>query len=179
VKRMLRYRPSPAFVLAFIALSVALGGTATALRGHDTVSKDDIRRGAVGKSEVRTDSIGKAELIEDVITGGQVAESTLQGVATASGLTHFAVVDDNGVRSRSRNVSTTARTGEGSYNVVFNRDVSKCAYLVSLGRVLLGGSQRGEISTTLLAGLNNVVRVRTRDSDGSPSDREFHIAVVC
>ena len=83
MRRIRSYRPTPSFVLAFIALSVALGGTATALEGFDSVTKDDIRRGAVGKSEVRVDSIGQSELIEDSITGGQIIESTLGTVPNA------------------------------------------------------------------------------------------------
>ena len=84
MRRIRRYRPTPSFVLAFIALSVALGGTATALPGFDSVTKDDIRKGAVGKSEVRVDSIGQSELIEDSITGGQIIESTLGTVPNAA-----------------------------------------------------------------------------------------------
>ena len=179
MRHIMRFRPSPAFVLAFIALSVALGGTATALRGIDSVTKDDIRRGAVGKSEARADSIGKAEIIEEVITGAQVTESSLQGVASAAGLTHFAVVDDNGAPVRSRNVTGSVRTGEGTYTVAFNRTVGTCAYLASLGRVSTGGGQAGEISTTLIPGVTSALRVRTRNSDGIPADREFHIALVC
>ena len=83
MRRIRRYRPTPSFVLAFIALSVVLGGTATALPGFDSVTKDDIRRGAVGKSEVRVDSIGQSELIEDSITGRQIIESTLGTVPNA------------------------------------------------------------------------------------------------
>jgi len=83
MRRIRSYRPTPSFVLAFIALSVALGGTATALPGFDSVTKDDIRKGAVGKSEVRVDSIGQSELIEDSITGRQIIESTLGTVPNA------------------------------------------------------------------------------------------------
>lgn len=189
MRRITRFRPSPAFVLAFIALSVALGGTATALRGIDSVTKNDIRRGAVGKSEIRagavgkaeagTDSVGQLEVVEDALTGAQINEPTLQNVGTASGLTHFAVVDDNGAKARSRNVTATARTSKGSYNVVFNRTVTGCAHLASLGRVSTGGAQAGEISTTLISGVANAVRVRTFNSNGNPADREFHIALVC
>ena len=39
MSRILRHRPSPAMVVAFIALSVALAGTATALPGRNTVKK--------------------------------------------------------------------------------------------------------------------------------------------
>lgn len=41
-------RPSPAMVVAVIALIVAIGGTAVALPGKFTVGKDDLRKSSVG-----------------------------------------------------------------------------------------------------------------------------------
>ncbi len=41
-------RPSPAMVVAVIALVVAIGGTATALPGRFTVGKKDLRNESVG-----------------------------------------------------------------------------------------------------------------------------------
>jgi hypothetical protein len=107
MRRILR-RPSPAMVVAFIALVLAVTGTATALRGSNTVFKDDIARNAVGKSEIRrsavgrseaaTNSIGKSEvrrnaigqseLIEGDVTGAQVNESTLGTVPSANNANH-------------------------------------------------------------------------------------------
>ena len=189
MRRMLRFRPSPAFVLAFIALSVALGGTATALRGIDSVTKNDIRANAVGKAEIRTNAVGKAEaaadsigtleVIEEALTGAQINEPTLQGVGTAAGLTHFAVIASNGAKVRSRNMTGSGRTGQGTYNVTFNRTVSGCAYLVSLGGTTTQ-LPSGTASAAQLAGTSNGVRVRTRNAtNGNAADRSFHLALVC
>lgn len=41
-------RPSPAMVVALIALIVAIGGTAAALPGRFTVGQDDLKRSSVG-----------------------------------------------------------------------------------------------------------------------------------
>jgi hypothetical protein len=86
-------------VVAFIALLLALTGTATALRGTNSVFKDDIAPNAVGKSEIRTggvgkteaarDSVGKLELREEGevdggLTGAHILESSLGTVPQAN-----------------------------------------------------------------------------------------------
>src|SRR5215216_4859238 len=47
MKGILRRRPSPAMVVAMVALFAALTGTAAALRGHNRVRSDDIKNGQV------------------------------------------------------------------------------------------------------------------------------------
>ena len=43
----------------------------------------------------------------------------------------WAVVDSNGTLVRGNKVVSATRTGEGAYQVTFNRDVSACAYSVT------------------------------------------------
>ena len=80
--------PSPALVIAFIALVAALGtGTGVALTGTNTVTADDIRRNAVGASEikknavraseVRRNAVGSSEVRDNSLTGADIDESTL------------------------------------------------------------------------------------------------------
>jgi hypothetical protein len=57
MQRFIPRRPSPAMLVAFMALFVALGATATALPGRNGVKKDDIVRGAVGTSEAANNSL--------------------------------------------------------------------------------------------------------------------------
>jgi len=104
MSRILRRRPSPAMVVAFIALGVALAGTASALPGKSRVRKDDIARAAVRtqhiyKNAVRTKHIRarnvtrskiarraiNSELVgQDAITGENVVESSLSTVPNSS-----------------------------------------------------------------------------------------------
>jgi hypothetical protein len=80
--------PSPALVIAFIALVAAIGtGSSMALSGKNTVRADDIRRNAVGaseikrnavrSSEVRANAIGSSEVRSNSLTGDDIDESTL------------------------------------------------------------------------------------------------------
>jgi hypothetical protein len=104
MSRIMKRRPSPAMVVAFIALGVALAGTANALPGKNRVRKDDIARAAVRtkhiyKNAVRTKHIRarnvtrskisrraiNSELVgQDALTGENIVESSLSTVPNAS-----------------------------------------------------------------------------------------------
>jgi hypothetical protein len=75
--RFVKWRPSPAFVLALTALFVAADGPAVALRGVNTVFKDDIVRNAVGKSEIARNAVGDSELIDNTIDSSEVQRGSL------------------------------------------------------------------------------------------------------
>jgi hypothetical protein len=62
VKDFMKARPSPAMVVALIALFVALGGTATALSGSNTVFSDDIVNNEVQSADVRDGSLRRTDL---------------------------------------------------------------------------------------------------------------------
>lgn len=92
--------------------------------------------------------------------------------------TLFAVVDANGEPVRKCNALDSQRRDDGIYVVRFNRDVSSCAWVATIGLPDDGISPPGEIS---VAGFiqPDVVVVRTFDSLGAPADRPFHLAVHC
>lgn len=60
-------RPSPAMVVAFIALIAALSGTAVALPGKNTVDSGDIKKGNVKRSDIA----------RNAVTSGKVANRSL------------------------------------------------------------------------------------------------------
>ena len=75
-----RFRPSPAMIVACIALFVALGGTAVALNGSNTVQSDDIGPGAQVKApDVAANAVNGAKIVDNSVTGRDVNESTLNG----------------------------------------------------------------------------------------------------
>ena len=61
------HRPSPALIVAIIALIAALAGGAVALPGKNKVDKNDIKRNAVKGKQVK----------DNALTGADVDESTL------------------------------------------------------------------------------------------------------
>jgi hypothetical protein len=75
-------------VVACIALFVALGGSAVALNGQNTVQSDDLGPGAqVKAADVANNAVSGPDIVDNSVTGADVRESTLQGVnaATVSG----------------------------------------------------------------------------------------------
>jgi hypothetical protein len=94
-----RLRPSPAMVIALIALFVSLGGTAAALSGSNTVFSDDIKDNEVRSADVRDDtlsagglaaadlkpgSVGTSEAANSSLTGTDIVESSLGEVPSAT-----------------------------------------------------------------------------------------------
>ena len=58
-----KLRPSPAMVIALIALFVSLGGTAAALSGSNTVFSDDIVDNQVYSADLRNDTLAGGGLV--------------------------------------------------------------------------------------------------------------------
>jgi hypothetical protein len=62
-----------------VAVVLAMGGTATALDGTDTVEQDDLQDNSVGQREIRTNAIRRAE-----INNGAVQDAELGDIVVRS-----------------------------------------------------------------------------------------------
>jgi hypothetical protein len=174
-----RVIPSPSMLVALAALFVALGGSAYAaivVTGHNirngTVEGSDIKNGALASRDMKHDSIGGVAILESRL-------KTVPSAAQADGLTRFAVVTNAGALTRGRNAASATRTGEGRYQVVFDRDVRSCAYFATLGDTGAANPPSGQIGTSSMATNPNGVEVRTTDASGTAADRPFHLIVPC
>jgi hypothetical protein len=180
MKRRLR-APSPAMVVALIALFVSLGGSAYAVA---TIGSDDIINGSIRNRDFKDGTLRGQEAKRDGFGGGAIKESTLGQVpsafaaAFAEGLRH-AVISNVGATVRHRGVTSSAQTGEGQYQVVFDREVRNCVYAATLGDESAAGAGNGQISVTSAAANVNGVRVVTRNSQGNNENRSFHLIVSC
>ncbi len=89
MSRILRQRPSPAMVVAFIALCVALAGTASALPGRNSVKRDDIARNAVRTSDITKNAVRTRHIKARNVTRSKIARrsinSSLVGVDSLTG----------------------------------------------------------------------------------------------
>jgi hypothetical protein len=174
-----RLVPSPAMVVALVALVMAMGGSAYAL----VVTGKSIRNGTVTGKDLRNRSITGNDSRRDSIGGGSIKESTLGAVPQAI-LAHasvrFAVVNGGGQLARGRDISSVARTGDGRYQVIFNGDVRGCGYFATIGDPSAAGPpQNSQVSVSSLASNVNGVAVRTENSNGAEQDRPFHLIVMC
>lgn len=90
----------------------------------------------------------------------------------------WAVVDSDGTLARQSGATDVDRTAAGRYEVTFDRDVSDCAYVASIGTSTTATPAGGETGVSQGNDPNDVF-VRNRDSDGTFADRGFHLAVHC
>jgi hypothetical protein len=72
--RLLSKRPSPAMIVALLALFVALGGSSYAAV---KIGARDIKRGAVGTRAIANDSIRSADIHNATVSGADVQDNSL------------------------------------------------------------------------------------------------------
>ena len=74
------WRPSPALIVALVALFVALGGSAVALQGHNSVRSDDIKNGQVKEPDLAgTAAAGKVHRVKANHATTQAADPCQHG----------------------------------------------------------------------------------------------------
>lgn len=168
-----RKRPSPAMVVAMVALVVALGGTA--------IAAQTINGGAIKKQ-----TIGGGKLKQKTLTGFQINTNKLGTVPRAQRATHtyWAVVNNpsapgNSTLARSSDAGITASEGGGAVSVVFPQNISVCANVASRNNAGTTPPGAGFAQTNVSAANANAIEVRTRDEKGTPEDADFHLVVVC
>ena len=81
--------------------------------------------------------------------------------------------------AQERRDRSSSKLGTGEYEVVFGRDVTACAYNVTLGSTDTTEAPAGEAGASQRAGNAKAVAVVTRDSNGAKADRPFHLTVNC
>jgi hypothetical protein len=165
--------------VALLALFMAMGGSAYALVvtsgsiKNNTIRSQDVRNGALLGKDFRANGVG----------AGAIKESTLATVPSAlvaEASTHFAVLNAGGQQVRARGTTSAARTSEGRYQVIFDRDVRSCAYYATIGGPSAGAPpDNGQISVSSLASNVNGVDVRTENSNGAETNKPFHLLVLC
>jgi hypothetical protein len=165
--------------VALVALFMATGGSAYALVitsgsiKNNTIRSVDVRNRALGGQDVRSNGIG----------GGAVKESALSTVPSAlvtEGVTHFAVVNGGGQQVRARGTTSSARTAEGRYQVIFNRDVRACAYYATIGGPTAAAPpENGQITVSSLGSNVAGVDIRTTGANGNDANKPFHLLVLC
>jgi hypothetical protein len=87
----------------------------------------------------------------------------------------WAVVAPDGSLEHGDGVVSSAKLDTGSYEVIFRRDVTECAYVASIQH----SSQTGETLVEPRNGNANGVFVGTFTSAGAPADKRFHLIVAC
>lgn len=161
------------------------------------VTESRIADGAVTTNKIADNAVTTAKIANDAVTGDKVKESTLGAVPNSEklgglGSTAFvgtsellwALIDaDVGTASvvRSRGATGASSPGTGRYVVTFNRNITTCGIVATLGDATAETGSPGEISLDQPEG--NAVEVNTYSSAGAPEDQletnGFYLQVTC
>ena len=192
MRTLTRFRPSPALVVALLALLVALGDTGWATlsqslpRGSvgapqirtNAVTAAEIRTGAVRSAEIRNGSVGLRDLAPRARIRGPRGPTGPAGPAGAVSRL-WAVVNASGSLSRAVGTTSAGRLGAGAYEIIFAQDVTNCLYQATIGDAGNLATNNGQIVVGRRPGNAAGVRVNTRNQNGAAADRPFHLIVVC
>lgn len=195
MRAALRFKPSPALVVAVLALLVAFGETSWA-----TISQV-VPRGSVGTPQLKAGAVTSLKISRGAVTSAKIRNGTItrsdlgrsariagprgpQGPAGPAGSVSklWGVAASNGVLNRSAGTTSSARIGVGQYEVIFNQDISNCAYVATVGLPIDISNAAGAQGFAVVGkktGTVNGVRVNTRALNGNAADRGFHLVVVC
>jgi hypothetical protein len=130
MSRILRRRPSPSMIVALVALSVALAGTATALPGRARVKKDDISRAAVRSVHIKSRAIQSKHIKSRAVTRSKIAKRAV----SSNEVGQDALTGTNIVESSLATVPTASNAGNAGK--VNGRSVEKFAFVVGAGAPL-------------------------------------------
>ncbi|BCL16157.1 hypothetical protein [Micromonospora sagamiensis] len=158
-------RKAVAVTLAVLGLSLAGGGIAVAQPNEGSGAQPAVRQGQ--QPPLSPESARKAQ------------EALKQDAGTLATTVSFAVVRSNGVLARGQDVVSVTRYGVGQYEVLFNRVLSRGAYVATLGDSAdCCVPANGEISVAPRLSITTGVFVQTRNSSGTAADRPFHLHVT-
>jgi hypothetical protein len=107
MRAVLRHRPSPAMVVACIALTIALGGTSYAAI--------KLPAGSVGTKQLKKNAVTSPKVKNNAITGADVLESSLAQVPSAASAT-TATNATNATHATNASSATTAGTANAAFS---------------------------------------------------------------
>ncbi len=186
------HRPSPALVIALVALFVSVGGVgyAAATIGsaqikNNSVRSKDIRNNDVRGSDVRTGTLEGSDLKDNGLTGTDVVESTLGTVPSANSAGTAGSAGSAGFAqsaTKAGNADALGGIPAGSYprgvEIVTNDgnavtpdpakyDVAAATALCPAGKKVIGGGGSTQLVESSLDVLNAAIRSSNPDSSGT------------
>jgi hypothetical protein len=130
-----RHMPSPASVIALIALVVALGGTAYAVK---------IKRNSVGPKQLKTNAVTTKKISDGAVTGPKLANGAVTGGKLADGAVTSAKLGDGAV--------TGGKLGDGAVGRAKLESDEQVAWALVNGSTNGIVAQSGGISLALGSG---------------------------
>ena len=168
--------PSPAMVIAVIALIAGVTGSAIALPGRNSVDSNDLRRNSVATNDIKPNAVKSGKIAQNTVNGGDIREGSLGTVPSAASVTHIVrfnerltfgqdvqLVANGAVSLRARCVQN------GTIDAVAGQDgVQIYATSSTAGSFLEGDDDReGDVNG------NGAVDLETLDPADAPDDSSF------
>jgi hypothetical protein len=180
-------RPSPAMIVAVLALCLAVGGTAFAAvkLGKNAVKTKNIKNGAVTESKLGTGAVTEGKLGAGAVTEGKIANGAVSAGKLSSSAKAVWVETENGsntsIRNQSGGVTITAGpTGQAYVN--FGTDVTNRAIQVTpsinLGSVAVEYARCIDVGCGSLTDNPNVIDVLTWASSANTLVNSGFLAVA-
>ena len=169
---------------------IADGAVTEGKIGDGAVTTNKLGDNAVTEGKIANDAITTGKIANDAVTGDKVKESTLGEVPSAanaqtldgksaSDIAMWAFVASNGTLFRSSGGVASTNVTTGTYNVSFPQNVNACAYTATNAANDNVDPVPQEIAVAKLTGVNNAVRVRTANSEGTATNDQFMLIVTC
>jgi hypothetical protein len=118
--------------------------------------------------------------VEAQVEALQTQVGTLQTGLAAVVPDDFAVVSSAGALVRgSASAVSALQDGTGKYQVTFNKDITGCAYIGTIGDPSDGIPSPGEITVNNIGGNDSVIDVHVYDSTGTAANNSFHLSLSC
>ena len=183
--------------IAYLALFVALGGTAYAVSlPPNSVDTKQLKNGAVTKKKIKQGAVTSAKVRDRTLKGKDFAPGVLlQGPTGPTGPAGgadteilYAAVHVVGFATPSsiaygKHVVSVVRTAKGKHEVTFDRDVSACAYQLTVASdvPVISLSYLGPTSAQAASksGAPNTVMTSITQGDLTGLDAPFHLLVAC
>jgi hypothetical protein len=177
VKRLKSLRPSPAMVVALVALFAALGGSAYAA---SQIGTKQIKNNAITTSKIKKNAVTAAKIKNGAVTGSKIQLSTLGTVPSA---TH-ATTADSATKAAEATTAQTAGTAT-NFSRYFTSGLKKASIgqkvtLLTVGNFTFtgvcgeeGGETTGEVMLTTSTGGANAYTYENEgywQSDFEPGD---------
>ena len=174
-------------VVSTLALVVALGGGGAAVAmsvAKNSVGSPQIKNGQVKAADLAANGVTSAKIKNGQVTGADVDESTLGTVPSAGRGDNLlaATVQAAGTLVPGQSVAavSSAKVFPGSYEVIFDRNVTGCAYSVTQATPGVGDDLAvGYAAVTSRLNDANGIFVQTFNASGVVTDRSFMVLVAC
>ncbi|MFL5833705.1 MAG: hypothetical protein ACJ76B_06970 [Solirubrobacterales bacterium] len=188
--------------MSSFAVFLVLGGAtafAASKIGANQLKANSVKTGkivkeAVTTSKIKNGAVTTSKIADNAVTGAKADEASFgqvptaksaetAGVAGSASNVFWAVVSNpsgvsNATLVRSSQPAPTVTESTGVI-VQFNRNISNCVWSVTRGATGEGVETAGFAEVGGATGNANAVDVRTRESDGSITDGNFHLVVIC